>query len=85
MTLPRVTVDANLLASGAVRQRARPDAAPVQLLAAWRAQRIALILSDHLLGEVERTLAKPYFAQRLSPAERRDFAALHGSASCRRP
>ncbi|MBI2761189.1 MAG: putative toxin-antitoxin system toxin component, PIN family [Chloroflexi bacterium] len=28
-----------------------------------------LILSDHILGEVEQTLTKPYFARRLTVAE----------------
>ena len=47
MMRPAVTVDANLLASGSLR--ARPDAAPVQLLDVWLAGRFTLILSDHLL------------------------------------
>jgi predicted nucleic acid-binding protein len=69
-----VTADANLLTSGALRMR--PDAALVRFLDAWLAGRFALILSDHLLGEVERTLAKPYFARRLAPEDRAVFGDL---------
>jgi len=71
MTGLGVTADANLLTSGAVRRH--PDAAPVRFLDGWRAGRFTLILSDHLLTEVERALAKPYFLQRLSEADRREF------------
>jgi uncharacterized protein len=57
-------LDANVLASGFVR--ANPDSATVQTLDAWRAGRYLLILSEHLLDEVDRTLESPYFARRLS-------------------
>jgi putative PIN family toxin of toxin-antitoxin system len=71
MTLPRVTVDANLLASGALRMR--PDAAPVRLLDAWYRNLYALVLSEYLLVEVERTLTKPDFVRRLSQGAREEF------------
>ena len=76
MTAPtvRVTVDANLLVSGAVQRR--PDAAPVRLIDTWRAAGFTLLLSDPLLAEVDRTLTKPYFTQRLPAAEREAFLAL---------
>ena len=74
MTRPRVTADANLLASGALRRHA--NAAAVRFLDTWRAQQFTLILSDHLLAEVERTLTKPYFVQRLSETDRTDFLGL---------
>ena len=76
MTAPpvRVTVDANLLVSGALRLR--PDAAPVRLIDTWRADGFTLLLSDPLLAEVARTLTKSYFTQRLPAAEREAFLAL---------
>ena len=76
MTAPtvRVTADANLLVSGAVRRR--PDAAPVRLIDTWRRGAFTLLLSDPLLAEVDRTLTKPYFTQRLPVAEREAFLAL---------
>ena len=76
MTEPevRATIDANLLASGAVRLRV--DAAPVRLIDSWRAGRFTLVLSDPLLAEVDRTLTKPYFTQRLPATERQAFLDL---------
>jgi putative PIN family toxin of toxin-antitoxin system len=60
----RVVIDTNVLVSGLVRSQ--PAAAPAQILDAWRAGRFELILSDQILDEVARTLAKPYFRSRLS-------------------
>ena len=60
----RAVLDTNVLASGFVRSN--PQAAPVQLLDAWRAQRFELIYSEEILSELERTLRSPYFARRLS-------------------
>ena len=70
----RVTADANLLASGALRMRA--DAAPVRLIDTWRTGGFTLVVSDPLLAEVDRTLTKPYFTQRLPAAARQEFLAL---------
>lgn len=74
MTALAVTADANVLASGALRLR--DDAAPVRLLRAWQDGRLALILSEPLIDEVERTLSKLYFAQRLDQADRDAYVAL---------
>ena len=74
MTDLRVTADTNILASGA--PSADPDVAPARFVAAWRAQRFTLILSDHMLDELERALAKPYFVQRLSEEDRQRFRGL---------
>lgn len=57
-------LDTNALASGFVRRR--PEAAPVQILDAWRSGVFMLVVSEYLLLELERTLARPYFAARLS-------------------
>jgi hypothetical protein len=53
MSIPLVTADANLLASGALRFRL--DAAPVRFIDSWAASRFTLALSDHLLEELDRT------------------------------
>lgn len=74
MTDVRVTTDANLLSSGALRMR--DDAAPVRLTDAWLANRFTLVVSQLLIEEVERTLAKPYFTERLTVAQRTAFLDL---------
>ena len=78
MTAPdvRVTADANMLASGVVGLRSRPDAAPVRFVRAWHTGQFTLIQSDPLLAEVDRTLAKPYFTHRLPATERQAFLDL---------
>jgi predicted nucleic acid-binding protein len=60
------TFDANVLASGLVR----PDGPPGQLLQRRRAGAFTLIVSDPLIDETERTLEKPYFAERLTRRQR---------------
>ena len=67
-------LDANVPASGFVR--ANPTAPPVQLIDAWVAGAFTLIVSEPLLDETERTLAKPYFAARLTAARRAAIIAL---------
>jgi predicted nucleic acid-binding protein len=49
--------DTNVLASGFVRRH--PDAAPVQVLDAWRGDVFTLVVTDHLLLELERTRSLP--------------------------
>lgn len=52
-------VDTNVLASGFVRGlRASP---PVQIVDAWHSDRYTLIVSEHIITELTRTLADPYF------------------------
>jgi uncharacterized protein len=65
--------DANVLASGFLRVTL---AAPALLIDAWRAGRFTLIVSEPLLVETERTLYKPYFADRLSIRQRNGIIAL---------
>ena len=64
-------VDANVLASAALQLiRGGPPAA------IWFAALqglFALVVSQHVLTEVENTLRKPYFTARLSPAELASF------------
>jgi predicted nucleic acid-binding protein len=66
------TFDANVLASGFVR----PHGPPGQLLQLWRAGAFTLIVSEPLIGETERTLEKPYFADRLTRRQRENNIAL---------
>ncbi len=70
-------LDANVLASAAVRsQRLAPPAAIWDI---WNAhQAFTLVVSQHVVDEVERTLRKPYFASRLGPVEVATFlSTLH--------
>lgn len=71
MTTVRVTADTNILASGVVRLRTRPDAAPARFVRAWQGGHFTLVQSDPLVAELDRTLSTPYFRQRLPEAERR--------------
>jgi putative PIN family toxin of toxin-antitoxin system len=65
-------MDANSLASASITDLTPPG----QLIELWQEDRFELILSDHLFAEVERTLAKPYFRARLSPARIADFLQM---------
>ena len=60
MTL--ATLDATTLASASFTVRTPPG----QLLEAWLDGAFKLVLSDHLLSEVRRTLENAYFRSRLS-------------------
>lgn len=55
-------LDANVLAAGF----ANADGPPGQLVDLWRAGRFVLIVSEHVLSELEGTFAKPYFRRRMS-------------------
>ena len=61
-------LDTNTLASGFVGYR-RAESAPGELLRRWRAKVFALVVSQHILSELVRTFADPYFTQRLTPQE----------------
>jgi putative PIN family toxin of toxin-antitoxin system len=61
----RITLDANVLAPGFTSQ----SGASARLLDHWRAGRFELILSEHVLEELARALADPYFAALLPPGE----------------
>jgi putative PIN family toxin of toxin-antitoxin system len=65
-------LDANVLASGAVSV-----AGPVaDLIDAWRSGDIDVVVSDHIVSELERTLRESYFARRLPSPIRDAFVAL---------
>ena len=61
----RITLDANVLASGFTGK----GSASVRLMAIWQAGEFELVLSDHLLQELARTLTDAYFVRRFSPDE----------------
>lgn len=69
-----VTADTNVLASGVARRN--PDAAPALFLDAWRGRRFDLLLSEHILAELARTLALPYFRRHVTPADAAAFIVL---------
>lgn len=64
----RVVADTNVLASGLAGYD-KSNSPESQILRAWREGRLELITSAAILAELERTLAKPYFAQRVSRDE----------------
>ena len=61
-------LDSNILLSGIVGLQIRRSA-PGAVLRAWRDGAFNMAASDHILDEVRRGLAKPYFRRRVSPAE----------------
>ena len=65
----RITLDANVLAPVLTSQ----GSASARLIDLWRTGAFELILSEHVLQELARTLADPYFATRLP---REDAAAI---------
>lgn len=60
----RAVLDANTIASGMARFRTGTTA-PAAILRAWVTGEFELLLSEHILDEVLRTLAKPYFLARV--------------------
>jgi len=61
-----VTVlDTNTLVSGVVGAR-RGTSAPALIMRRWRTGDIDLVVSDHIIEEVEVAFRKPYFRARLS-------------------
>lgn len=68
-----------MLASGFVRSN--PTAPPAQLVELWNAGAYSLAVSQHIITELDRTFAQPYFQQRLTPEEIANaLAALHTDA-----
>ena len=60
-----VVLDTNVLASGVLGFR-RSNSVPGMLLRRWRAGAFTLIVSEHILAELVRTFANPFFTSRLS-------------------
>ena len=76
--LVRAVVDTNLVVSGLILKHGQPS----QLVEALRQGCFLLVLSDVLLEEYRRVLARQHFAQRygLTPQEVRDFFTLLATA-----
>lgn len=65
-------LDVNVLASGSLKAPTPPGL----LLDLWQAGSFRLIVSEHILTNLQRTLAKTYFRRRLTAAETNAFLAL---------
>lgn len=61
-------LDANVFASGVLGYR-RPESTPGEIVRRWRTRAFTLITSEHLIAEIERTLADPFFASRIPAPE----------------
>jgi putative PIN family toxin of toxin-antitoxin system len=61
----RAFLDTNVLASG-LRGFQIPTSAPGEVMRRWRDGAFILLVSEHVLAELERTLANPYFMSRIS-------------------
>lgn len=57
-----VVLDTNVLASGTVTTSNSPG----QILNQWHDGQFELVVSEHIIDELERTLNKPYFKKRLT-------------------
>ncbi len=70
--------DTNVLASGLTIRGGVPD----RLLRAWLSDQFELVVSEHILTELERTFHKPYFRARLTSRQiARNLALLRRRAS----
>jgi predicted nucleic acid-binding protein len=68
----RAVFDTNVLASGAIA-----ITGPVaSLIDAWRRGEVQVVVSSHILGELDRTLSNSYFVTRLDPDRRDAFLTL---------
>src|SRR5688572_27474301 len=61
----RAVLDTNVLASAAI---AHPGTTLATILDSFVANRFELAVSEHILVELRRTLASPYYAARITPA-----------------
>lgn len=59
----RVVLDTSVLVSGFLSRTSPPG----NLLLLWTYDYYELLISEHILDEFARTLAKPFFRQRLTP------------------
>lgn len=60
----RAVLDTNVLVSGFAGYQLATST-PGELIRRWRRRDFTLVVSHHLLAEVDRTLTNPYFARRL--------------------
>lgn len=64
----RSTIDTSILAPS-VRRAQNPPSTVAPIIRAWHAQQFELVISEHILEEVQRTLTKPYFSRYLTPSD----------------
>lgn len=62
------TLDTSVLAAGFAAAD-EDDSTPGKIIRLWQSQVFRLVVSDPILAEVERALAKPYFRRRLTPGQ----------------
>jgi putative PIN family toxin of toxin-antitoxin system len=63
----RVLLDTNVLAASMAGHLSESSGPPAQLWSQWQAEQFDLIISAHLLDELERTLTTPWFRERSTP------------------
>lgn len=68
----RAVWDTNILASAAIAHHG----ALAELIARWRNGDFAVVVSERIVIELERTLRKPYFRVRLTDVQRDRFQTL---------
>jgi putative PIN family toxin of toxin-antitoxin system len=76
----RVVLDSNVVVSSFIV----PVGAPARIMAAWRAERLALLISEPVLAEYERALNYPRVRRRhgLTPRQvAREVAAIRAAAT----
>jgi putative PIN family toxin of toxin-antitoxin system len=73
----RVVFDTNVLASGAIAVTG-PVASVID---AWRRGEVQVVVSSHILGELDRTLSNAYFVTRLDANRRDAFLTLARSTT----
>jgi uncharacterized protein len=61
-----VVLDTNVLATGFLSR----ETAPRQVMLAWRAGLFHLVISEQIITELTRTLAKGYFSRRLTTEQK---------------
>jgi uncharacterized protein len=69
----RAVLDTNVLASAAI---AHPGTTLATILDYVLANRFDLAISDYILVELRRTLARPYYASRITPAAAAQYVEL---------
>jgi len=70
----RATVDTSALAPS-IRRASQPRSVLGPLLRAWYARQYELVISEHILSELQHALAAPYFSRFLSVTDQEE--ALH--------
>lgn len=70
--MTRVTLDTNVLASGLTRS----GSAAAEIIRHWQDDALVLITSAHILDELTRAFAKPYFASNVSDVRAKALVQL---------